>query len=709
MPVDALKDQPFEQEVCTFFNRHHGLGFSETTDVAVTRDGTVWAANRLGLARFDGQRWEIVREPSGLAGGNTARLAADADGSLWVGSTTGVARLKDGRWEHWYGLEAPTRAILDLALDGKGGVWALMAHEGDLSSRDVWHFDGKGWRCWALGLGPHGEPTSVALDGQGRPYIVVLGKVLRLRGKRWTGVSLKAGRARAITVARGPEGTVWVGTTDGIIVLRDGKPDRVIGKAEGMPVKGVGKIVFAPNGDIWLSHGVAASRRRGSDWRYYSPYTWFPSGSLNSLAVGPDGTVWFATYQGISRLETKMMTLAEKADIFEQQMANLHVRHGYVMERAYAEADDPNAAWHFHVTDNDGSHTAQVCASESFRYAVTKDEEARRLARETLEACMRLVRLPGKRGFLARAAYRKDDPKVAAVAGEWHESSDGEWIWKGDTSSDELDGHMFAYGVYYDLVADEQERREIGLMISDLIGGIIDNGYILEDVDGKHTRWGIWAPELLHSEAWAAQCKLNSLEMLSNLRSALHMTGDRRFADAYDDLVENHGYAETVRTSQLATEPWSFSKFDDLLAAHAYYPLLRYETKPELRAIYLDSLDRFWQFVRPERTPLYTVLVNIFLEKNLDLDIVHEALAGHRLDTAQRTVNNDFRQDVEFRTINGRKMVTKALRSAERPHFQWNRNPFVSHRSGTPNRLNYPTSYLRVYWMARYHGLIEAP
>jgi ligand-binding sensor domain-containing protein len=98
MPLDALKDQPFEQEVCTFFNRHHGLGFSETTDVAVTRDGTAWAANRLGLARFDGRRWEIVREPSGLAGGNTARLAADADGSLWVGSTTGVARLKDGRW-----------------------------------------------------------------------------------------------------------------------------------------------------------------------------------------------------------------------------------------------------------------------------------------------------------------------------------------------------------------------------------------------------------------------------------------------------------------------------------------------------------------------------------------------------------------------------------------------------------------------------------
>jgi len=717
-----ITDVPFEQEVCTFFNRHHGLGFSDTPDVVVASDGTVWAANRLGLARFRGEGWEIVRNPAGQAGGNTLRLAEGPDGSLWVGATTGVSRLRNGEWEHWYGPAAPTRAILDLAPDEAGGVWALMSHEGDLNSRDIWHLDGREWQWWALGLGPRMQPVSIAVGEKGRPYIVAGGKVLRLTGKRWTAVRLGIGKAKARSVTRGPDGALWVGTTEGVVVLRGGKRAESVGKAEGLPVKGVSRVAFAPNGDVWFCHGVAASRRRGSNpfdrltapsaaegWRYYSPHTWFPSGSLYSLAVGPEGTVWFATPEGVARLETKKMTLAEKADIFERQMAEMHVRHGYVVERMYAEADDPSAEWYFHVTDNDGSHTAQVCASESFRYAVTKDASARRLARETLEACMRLVRLPQKRGFLARAAYRKDDPKVAAVPGEWHESSDGQWVWKGDTSSDELDGHMFAYGVYYDLVADEREKKEIGALVSDLIGGIVDNGYILEDMDGKHTRWGIWAPELLHSEKWAAQCKLNSLEALSFLRSALHMTGDKRFADAYDDLVENHGYAETVRTNQLATEPWSFSKFDDLLAAHAYYPLLMYEDNPNLRAIYADSLDRFWQFVRPERTPLYTVLVNALLDRRVDLEVIHEALAGHRLDTRHRTVNNELRQDVEFHTINGRKMVTKALRSAERAHFQWNRNPYVAHRQGWPTRLNYPTSYLRVYWMARYHGLIEAP
>lgn len=705
MPVQPLREQPFEQEMCKFFNRHNGLEVDLAYHVAVTADGTVWAANPRGVARLEGEQWQVIRHPDLLPGANGRCLVVDAQGSLWVGSSTGVARLKDGRWHHWYGEGAPTREIHDLAPDGKGGLWALMSHDGDLNFRDVWHCDGSKWQCWEVG-GVRQDPTRIALDGKGTPYIVFLGKVLRLRGKRWSRVSLKAGRAKAITVAGAPDGSVWVGTSDGVIVLRDGAPERVIGRAEGMPVRAVQQIAFAPNGDVWFSHGVAASRLRGSSWRYYSPYTWFPGGRLNRITVAPDGTVWLAASEGVCRLKTETMTLAQKSALFEAAVPAEHMRYGFVMERVLAVADDPNSPWHWQVTDNDGSHTADYCAAECFRYAATKAEDARKNAREAVNGCLRLVRLPEKRGFLARSAFRKDETMVASVAGEWHESSDGQWLWKGDTSSDELDGHMFAYSVYYDLVADEQERRTIAAAVSDLIAGIAENGYVLLDLDGKHTRWGVWSPELLWSDHWQPQRKLNSLEMLSYLRTALHMTGDRKFDDAYRELVETHKYAETVRTSQLGTEPQSFSKFDDLLTFHAFYPILKYETDPTLRAIYLDALERFWQFVRPERTPLYTAMVNIFLEKNVDFEVLHEALAGHRLDRAARAVVNAVRQDLEWREVEGVRMLTKVLPSAERSHYQWHRNPYLSERPHAPNRIGYPTSFLLVYWLARYHGLL---
>ena len=707
MPIRPYKEQPFDQEITTFFNHHHGLEVDGVSDVAVTADGTAYGTNRMGVARFEGQQWQVVRHPDALPGGNGGPMAADPDGALWVGCSNGVARLKDGRWRHWYGADAPTRRIHDLAPDGKGGVWLVMSHEGDLNSRDVWHFDGKQWRYWEVGPGPRIDPTSVALDGKGTPYIVLLGKVLRLRGKRWARVNLKAGREKAVTVAGAPDGTVWVGTTDGVIVLRDGAPERTIGKAEGLPVRGVHEIVFAPNGDVWFSHGGAASRMRGSQWRYYSPHTWFPGGSVTGIAVAPDGTVWMASEGGASRVQTKRMTLTEKSALFEARMATLHVRHGFVMDRVMTEADDPNASWQWFVTDNDGYRTADYCAAESFRYAVTKAEEARRNARLTLEAIMHLVRLPEKRGFLARSAYRKDDPQISAVAGEWHEASDGQWLWKGDTSSDELDVHMFTYSVYFDLVADEGERKEIAAMMSDLMGGVVDNDYVLLDVDGKHTRWGVWAPELLHSQAWAEQCKLNSMEILSCVRNAHHLTGEKKFEDAYRYLVEEHDYAETVRKEQLATHPLKFHKFDDALAFHAYYPLLKYETDPALRQIYLDSLDRFWQALRPERSPMITTLCNIFLERNEDLEVIFEALSGYRLDTAGRTVINSIRQDIEWRTEQGVRLMSKPLPSPERVHYDWPRNHYLPDRQGSPHRIHYANSFLLPYWMARYHGLLE--
>src|SRR3990172_13157602 len=120
MPVQPYKERPFEQEICTFFNRHNGLELDACSAVAVTTDGTVWAANQVGVARFDGQRWEMLRDPQGIAGGGSCRLAADSRGALWIGSSMGVGRYRDGQWEHWYGDAAPTRWIVDLAPDGNG-------------------------------------------------------------------------------------------------------------------------------------------------------------------------------------------------------------------------------------------------------------------------------------------------------------------------------------------------------------------------------------------------------------------------------------------------------------------------------------------------------------------------------------------------------------------------------------------------------------
>ena len=70
---------------------------------------------------------------------------------------------------------------------------------------------------------------------------------------------------------------------------------------------------------------------------------------------------------------------------------------------------------------------------------------------------------------MARSVVR-DTVKVSG--GTWHNSSYYKgWKWKGDTSSDEVVGHMFALSIAYDLIAESiEEKDQVFQLIDDIVG-----------------------------------------------------------------------------------------------------------------------------------------------------------------------------------------------------------------------------------------------
>ena len=133
-------------------------------------------------------------------------------------------------------------------------------------------------------------------------------------------------------------------------------------------------------------------------------------------------------------------------------------------------------------------------AAECFRYKVTGDADARDNARRGMQAILRLEAITGMPGFPARS-FIKVGEDVQPKDGEWHDTPDKAWRWKGDTSSDEIVGHYFVYPIYYDLVADDAEKPALRAAIERITNHILDNNYQLIDVDGQRTRWGWWGPE----------------------------------------------------------------------------------------------------------------------------------------------------------------------------------------------------------------------
>ena len=75
-----------------------------------------------------------------------------------------------------------------------------------------------------------------------------------------------------------------------------------------------------------------------------------------------------------------------------------------------------------------------------------------------------------------------------------------------NTSSDELDGHFYFYPLYYEFCAkDDQERERVRDVIRGITDHIIDHDFLLIDIDGTPTRWGVYSPKLLnHDRFWWA-------------------------------------------------------------------------------------------------------------------------------------------------------------------------------------------------------------
>ena len=90
-----------------------------------------------------------------------------------------------------------------------------------------------------------------------------------------------------------------------------------------------------------------------------------------------------------------------------------------------------------------------------------------------------------------------------------------DWYWKGETSSDEIVGHYFAWYVFCELVADDAQKRQVRATCQRVTDHILDHHYYLVDTDGQPTTWGFWGPDRLNDDPkyWEERC-LGSLETM---------------------------------------------------------------------------------------------------------------------------------------------------------------------------------------------------
>jgi hypothetical protein len=526
------------------------------------------------------------------------------------------------------------------------------------------------------------------------------------------------------------------------------------------------------DGVVWLGSKQGAARYNPYEkhpwdrWQYFAGKRWLADDAIEKIWIDKKSvheTVWIRTATGVNRIEWKPISYAEKAAHYEALIEKYHLRHNFVSKILLDTPGDLSTS-RTNDNDNDGLWSAMYLVAQAYRYAATKNLDARMKARRTLDALIRLEEINPIPGFYSRSFKHISEPSPDAHMwgknadetewvwintettledlchipndwyekepghwvqgankgkknirhhGEWHLTPDKQWLWKGDTSSDETVGHYYAYGLYFDLVANDEEKKIIQDKVRLLTDTLIRDDYYLKDLNGIPTRWGNWNVSYFESYEGLYERALRSMELLSLLKVTYHITGDEKYQQEYLKFVDMGlaHYTNEYRRWESAFSEVNFS--DDELYYLSVQPLMMYEDDPTLRKIYLDGMRFAWGEIASDKNALWTYInasCGIIEMNPRMLDDARRTLDRTPWEMIEWTVKNSYRIDfgqMPKKDRHGNGEFDRVIPVDERAIHKHNANPYQADAGRGGNAQETPTHWLLPYWMGRYHGYIE--
>ncbi len=721
-PLLAAPDMPVMHQ------RHEplplaGEAANDVRALAIDGDDHAWAATRAGLFEWSVSQSDWKPFAPDILAGPLNDVAVDASGSVWVAAWNGLYQLRDGACLRVSGIDDPVRALAcpgDLVIaGGPSGFYRVNSGKSETWDPGCTHYlnriragrDQTLWFATAMGLFQF-------RDGEGRYLTPDFD-------------NLSAGIR---DIASGPNTELWVASLGGVLRFEKDQLNRRFSPKDGLPSGDVRSVTRAPDGSIWVGTGAGGARFENEQWLVRHGRRWLLSDDVRHIVFDSNGAAWVATGKGVSRWIQTNLTLAAKAQQFDSILRARHIRPPGIVEKCRLRLPGDLSTSAPEDDDNDGGYTAVYLAMESYRYAATGDPEALAAAKHAFDTLEFLRQVTGIDGFIARTVVPADwqsvhdpnvslseedwaeewagDPRNKRVPLRWRPSADGQWRWKGDTSSDEITAHMFGYYIYYELAADDADRARVRTQIARIVDHLIRNGYLLTDEDGRHTRWGVWAPERLnHDPDWAMERGINSVEMLSFLKLAHEVTGEDKYARHYRGLIEEHHYAQNALEAPNLNPAWR-TYIDTELLAFAYPALLALETDASLRQTYRMSFERWHDSIRADANPFFEFLYAVYADpEHANLTGALAFLRDVPLDLIRWTMDNSNREDLQLRRAPVMEVLqtSRLLPPAEICYTRTDQNPWAAVQGDDGRTESDGVFFLLPYWMGRYHRFIDAP
>ena len=263
------------QLVRSFFTTAQGLPSDDIRAVSVARDGIVLAAAGNGLARLEGERWPRQTGPSGVS----ALFAPMQGPTALAGATNGIWALNNGQWQLEDG--SPS-GVIAFAAEPDGIPWAL-------APSGVWRRD-KAWkRVHTIEDDVMAQPRHLLPQGSNEVLIAADTGLFALAGKRryWLKLEVRPGgllSSRARALAWLDRDHFLVATDKGLNLSNGERGWASFTGAEGLPILDLTHVVVGPDGTGWLGSDDGLMRWKQGQWTYLASKRWLPDNRVTAIA-----------------------------------------------------------------------------------------------------------------------------------------------------------------------------------------------------------------------------------------------------------------------------------------------------------------------------------------------------------------------------------------------------------------------------------------
>ncbi|MEO5978145.1 MAG: regulator [Chryseolinea sp.] len=721
--VDSVfTDTTFWQELHEGYPVGKSPSSNEVRSIRVASNGDAWIATAEGIFRKTSKTltWENILPVSDQ--GPSFSVAIESNGTtVWMSTWNAVYRYRNSQLTKMDGPVAPIAKLCytteGIYAVGPNGIWLFANDKWEKKHYDIARSVRDIKPDGASGLLIGTDVGLYHIENDTPTYYFDTTKLI-------------SAYVRGVAIDK--DKRIWAVGLGGASILNDKfEPLKKLQPADGIPALESRCVYLAPDNSMWIGTDIGVVRydRNGNHSLRFSK-RWLLDDKVNDITFDGDGNAWVATNGGVSLIRKKRMTLTSKESYFYDVLMRRHIRDPWIAGQCRLPIAGDTTKWEPEDDDNDGEYTGNYLAMESFRYAVTKSDDAKAKAKKAFGFLKLLADVTSSDGFFARTIVPSDwtfvhdgnrtyterekadelvkEPRFKPVEIRWRKSKDGKWLWKGDTSSDEICGHMFGYYFYFELVADEEEKRVISDHVTRIVDHLINHNFTLTDVDGKPTRWGIWSPDRLNRDPeWFPDRSLNSMELLSFTKLAYHVSGNQKYQDIYLKLINEQKYLENMSRVPMQNPAWLIY-YDIILAAYQYPILLHCEKDPELLKFYQNHIDDWLTRRKEDHNPLINFIYCYSRNKKAELKGSIDFLTDTPLDLVDWPIDHIKRADIttSTRPVLGDVQVSMLQPASIRATVRWDKNPW-SITGANPHVEREPVFWLLPYWMGRYMEMIK--